>query len=189
MVTGAAQVPEPSAAERATARASDELLRDALGADGKGTGKHVHFGHIQDAQDAHAERQVDLQDHNQTMVATAVELRKDTKSALDGIERELAKAEEEMIDASNVAARGHDTIREINARLDEIAELNTSARHNIMVIVRNLCKDKCMTILIIAVLVGVSIVGALLVRQTLVDSRQSGTTTVVVQATPAPTPA
>ena len=182
---GARSTSAVAAAASARAKGANpaaDLLKDAI--DPKAV--HVSFGDRHDFVAAHEARQADLAKHNEEMMDAAVGIRKETVATMNKIEKELHEAETELLDAAATAEKGHATIQEINERLKAIEELNTSARHHIVVIVRNMCKDKCMTILIIAVLVGVSIVGALLVRQTLIDSRQSGTTTVVVQSTPPP---
>jgi hypothetical protein len=123
------------------------------------------------------------------MLSSALAVNDDNLDIIARIEGDVAKAEGDLGLVAQILEEDNERIQRIDAKLKSMDSLTARAQRELVYIVRNLCKDRCFTFLIILTLVAVSCVGALFIRKSIADANQGKQTTVVVQpATPPPTP-
>lgn len=118
------------------------------------------------------------------LLTAALQVNDDSIGIVRNIESDLHRAEGEMIHVAETLEDDRERIKRVDEKLKSMDSLIARARRELIYIIRNLCKDRCFTFLIILTLVAVSCIGALFIRDSIASSNQSKQTTVVVQPAP-----
>ena len=123
------------------------------------------------------------------MLDQALDVREDNIEMLRMMEGQIQQGSNDLDDIAELLARDRERIAAIDAKVKAMDSQVARGRRELVAIIRNMCRDRCFTFLIIFALVAVSIVGAIFIRDSIREANQKEGDTVVVQpAAPAPAP-
>jgi hypothetical protein len=146
----------------------------------------INDAHVREVERA-AERQAD---DTGVMLQHALDVREDNIELVSMMQKAADRGNEDADEIARMLAQDRERIERIDDKIKSMDSTIERGRRELVAIIRNMCRDRCFTFLIIFGLVAVSIIGAVFIRDSIKEANQKDGDTVVVQpAAPAPTAA